>query len=230
VTETFGPEYVRPMQADCPRCACCTAALCERGRNSIQGCAGLTPYEHRETVHGCPCSSGSTRHTASWRIAQVRATRLARELPLTEDVEALLRAMAAGARVEDPGGLFPQIKVRGLGQLVHGMPAITPLGHTYLAARDDVRSFTGARVVDIDMKTRTARVEVPAWRPDETVTVLLDQILSDTGFPPDLVADRWFEVEANWKAPTADRLVLTYFRPGAPAALVSPVADAAGGE
>ncbi|WP_284576650.1 hypothetical protein [Streptomyces sp. 2P-4] len=178
---------------------------------------GLTPEEHRETVHGCPCSAESTRGTAAWRIAQVRATRLARELPLTGDVEALLRSMAAGARVEDPDGLFPQLKVRGLGQLVHGMPAITPLGHTYLAGRDDVRSVTGVRVVDVDMQTRTARVEVPAWRPDETVTVLLDQVLSDTRFPPDLVAGRWFEAEANYEAPSAERLVLTYFRAAVPA-------------
>lgn len=217
MTETFGPEYVRPVQKDCPRCACCTAVLCERGRNSLHRCYGLTPEEHRATVDGCPCSAEWTRHTASWRIAQVRATRLARELPLTEDVEALLRAMAAGAQVQDPAELFPQLKLRGLGQLVHGMPAITPLGHTYLAGRDDVRSVTGVRVVDVDEKARTVRVEVPAWRPDELVTVLLDQVLSDTGFPVDEVAGRWFEAEANYEAPTPDRLVLTYFRAVVPA-------------
>ncbi|MEV3895397.1 hypothetical protein [Streptomyces anulatus] len=218
MTETFGPEYVRPVQKDCPRCVCCTAALCDRGRSSVRQCSGLTPEEHRHTVDGCPCSAESTRNTAAWRIAQVRATRLARELPLTDDVEALLRAMAAGAVVDDPAGLFPQLKVRGLGRLVHGRPAITPLGHTYLAARDEKRTFTGALVVDVDMTARTARVEVPAWRVGETVTVLLDQVLSDTGFPPDLVAGRWFEVEANVDVATADRLVLTYFRAGVSAA------------
>ncbi|MDX2919690.1 hypothetical protein [Streptomyces sp. NE06-03C] len=210
--ETFGPECVRPAQRDCPRCTCCTAVLCERGRTSIRRCYGLTSEETRTAVEFCPCSAASTRHTASWRMEQVRATRLARELPLAHDVEELLRAMAAGARVEDPDELFPQLKLRGLAQLVHGLPAITPLGHTYLAARDDVRSPTGVRVVDVDLKARTVQVEVPAWRPDETVTVLLDQVLVDTGFPDDMLSGRWFEAEANYETSDADRLVLTSFR------------------
>lgn len=218
MSETFGPEYVRPAQRDCPRCTCCTAALCERGQSNIRRCYGLTSEETRTAVEFCPCSAESTRHTASWRMAQVRATRLARELPLADDVEELLRAMAAGARVEDPDELFPQLKLRGLAQLVHGLPAITPLGHTYLAGRDDVRSPTGVRVVDVDMRNRTVQVEVPAWRPDEMVTVLLDQVLVDTGFPDDMLSGRWFEAEANYETPEADRLVLTSFRAtGAPA-------------
>ncbi|MFJ2206030.1 hypothetical protein [Streptomyces microflavus] len=217
MSELFGPEYVRPVQRDCPRCTCCTAVLCERGRDRTRRCYGLTSEETRGAVEFCPCSAESTPHTAAWRMAQVRATRQARELPLADDVEELLRAIAAGARVDDPDELFPQLKLRGLGQLIHGLPAITPLGRTYLAARDEVRAMTGVRVVDVDMTARTVQVEVPAWRPDETVTVLLDQVLVDTGFPDDMLTGRWFEAEANYEVADADRLVLTSFRAtGAP--------------
>lgn len=214
--ELFGPEYVRPIQKDCPRCGCCTAALCMRGRDSLTRCAGLTSSEHRETVYGCPCSAETTRRTAAWRMAQVRATRLAREMPMPPEVEDLLSELAAGRSVEDPNSLFPQLKLRGLAQLVHAMPAITPLGRTYLAARDDVRASTPVRVVDVDKKKRTAQVEVAAWRPGELATVLVDQIVSDTGFDVDSLADRWLEAEANCHAESHDRLVLTGFRPSSP--------------
>ncbi|MFC9604619.1 hypothetical protein ACFTTN_14310 [Streptomyces niveus] len=210
--ETFGPEYVRPAQRDCPRCGCCTAALCERGRGSVMRCYGLTSEEHRATVEVCPCSAETTKHTASWRSAQIRVTRLAREKPLSEDVEEFLRSMAAGVVPDDPDDLYPQLQVRGLGQLVHGLHAITPLGHTYLAARDDVRTVVAVKIVDIDVKARTARVEVAAWRLGEPVTVLLDQIVTDARVDAESLPGMWLDVEANCRADSADRLVLTHFR------------------
>ncbi|WP_434593470.1 hypothetical protein [Streptomyces sp. A5-4] len=214
--ESFGPEYVRPAQPDCSRCGCCTAALCEKGRNSLLRCSGHTSDETRPMVLECPCSGESTKHTASWRMAQVRVTRLASELPIVAEAEALLRALAGGSTSEDAEGVFPQLQLRGLARLVSGIPAISPLGFTYLAARDDVRAGAVVRVVDIDKVARTARVEVVAWRPDEPVTVLLDQIVSDSGLDVDSLPGRWLSAEANCHADTADRLVLTGFRADAP--------------
>ncbi|WP_433856738.1 hypothetical protein [Streptomyces kronopolitis] len=209
--EPFGPEYVRPRQEDCPRCACCTADLCERGRNSVMRCCGFTPHEHRETVFGCPCSAETTKRTAAWRAAQVRATRLACEKPVDTAAEELLRALADGRDVDDDGALFPGLKVRGLAQLIDLRPAVTELGRTYLAARDDVRAPAAVHVVDVDPRSRTARVEVGAWREDEPVTVLLDQVTSDTGLDAETLPDRWLAAEANCHAEDADRLVLTGF-------------------
>ncbi|MFI1954837.1 hypothetical protein ACH437_23815 [Streptomyces xinghaiensis] len=231
--ESFGPEYLRPAQADCPRCGCCTAALCEKGRTSFLGCRGHVDEGHRETVTGCPCSAETTRETAAWRMAQVRVTRLAAELPLTAEAELLLRGLATG-RVgtgADGGELLPQLRVRGLVQLVHGMPAITQLGYTYLAARDDVREVTAVRVVDVDRKRRTARVAVPAWRPDELVTVLLDQVLCDSGLDLGSLPGRELAASANCAARSADRLVLTGFRDArtAPAPAVEAGAGHGGG-
>lgn len=209
--ESFGPEYVRPAQRDCPLCDCCTAALCERGRNSLRACGGHVDAGHRDTVGRCPCSAATTKQTALWRLAQVRITRMARELPLSPDALRLLRALAAGQAVEDPGGLVPSLKMRGLVDL--GVrPLITELGRTYLAAVDDVRSVVVARIVDVDKKARTARVECAAWRTDEAVTVLLDQVLSESGLDVDSLPGRWMEAEANLLAPDADRLVLVGFR------------------
>lgn len=227
--ESFGPEYLRPAQADCPRCGCCTAALCEKGRTSFLGCRGHVDEGHRETVTGCPCSAETTRDTAAWRMAQVRVTRLAAELPLTAEAEALLRGLATGRVGADWGELLPQLRVRGLVQLVHGMPAITQLGYTYLAARDDVREVTAVRVVEVDRKRRTARVAVPAWRPDELVTVLLDQVLSDSGLDLGSLPGRELAASANCAAESADRLVLTGFRDTAPAAPAAPVVEAGAG-
>ena len=40
MTETFGPEYVKPAPRECPDCPCCSLALCEKGRTSLQECRG----------------------------------------------------------------------------------------------------------------------------------------------------------------------------------------------
>ncbi|MFI9026383.1 hypothetical protein [Streptomyces sp. NPDC053560] len=209
--EPFGPEYVKPKGKDCPNCLCCTQALCERGRNSVLECAGHTTAELREVVFGCPCSAARTPKTASWRASQVRATRMAREVPLGQEAELLLRALADGRDVDEDGEHFPQLKVRGLADLEELRPVVTELGRTYLAARDDVRADTPVRVVDVDVPSRTARVEVAAWQPDKPVTVLLDQVLSDSGLDVDSLPGRWLTAEANCHA-DEHRLVLTGFR------------------
>lgn len=209
--EPFGPEYIRPVQRDCPRCPCCTEALCARGRTRVSRCQGLTPVEHRATVADCPCSAETTRHTTAWRAAQVRVTRLARELPLVEEAETLLRDLADGRATAEPAAMFEQLMLRGLGTLVHGMQAITPLGHTYLAARDEERVPTVVQVLGVDMEARTAQVEVAAWRPG-LVTVLLDHIVGDSGVPSDGLVGRSMEAEANVDAEDADHLVLTGWR------------------
>jgi hypothetical protein len=216
MVETFGPEYLRPAQKDCARCGCCSADLCAKGRNSLLRCQGHTSAETRGTVADCPCSAESTRHTAAWRAAQVRVTRMAKELPVTATAEALLRSLTGRQVPHEPGEAFPELKLRGLVQLVHGMPAITPLGRTYLAARDDDRAPAAVRVVDVDKQARTARVEVPDWRPGETVIVLVDQIVSDCGLSIDALAGQSLEADANVQAEDADLLVLTGFRPAAP--------------
>lgn len=219
MNEPFGPEYVRPAQRECPRCHCCSVDLCERGRNSVLQCQGHTSPEAREVVTGCPCSAETTKHTAAWRAAQVRVTRMARELPLAPEAETMLRELAGGkvAPAADAEA-FKQLKLRKLAADVHGMPAITGLGHTYLAGRDDVRAPVPVRVLDVDKATRTARVEVAAWRQGEPVTVLMDQVVSDSGLDVDSLPGRWLEADANCDATVMDpdRLVLTGFRASAP--------------
>lgn len=212
MVETFGPECVRPTQQDCRRCGCCTAELCERGRSSVLRCGGHTSPGLVQTVRGCPCSAETTRHTAAWRLAQVRVTRQAREMPLTSEADTLLRALAAGEAVQDEAGLVPSLQQRGFAQLIDLQPVITALGRTYLAARDEERAGTPVKVLDVDVKARVARVEVPAWRPEEPVTVLVDQVLNDTKLTVDELAGRWLEAEANCTAADADHLVLTRFR------------------
>lgn len=76
MTETFGPEYVRPASPPCPDCTCCSKALCDRGRAIAFRCAGLLPSnadpEVRAAVAGCPCSSEAIEGTEAWRAARIR--------------------------------------------------------------------------------------------------------------------------------------------------------------
>lgn len=212
--EQLGPDNLRPTQKDCPDCGCCTTDLCTRGRTRVGGCSALTRKDLRETVAGCPCSAATAKGTAAWRAARVRTTQFAREWPLPDGAEALLRALAAepsGDHADDPGGLIPQLRVRGLVRLVGDQPEITDLGRTYLHARDDVREVSAVRVAVVDARAGTALVEVPAWSAGHAVTVLLAQITSDTGLPVDELTDRWLMAEANPQAPDDDRLVLTHF-------------------
>ncbi|QKW07006.1 hypothetical protein HUT18_11925 [Streptomyces sp. NA04227] len=210
--ETFGPEYVRPAKKDCPNCHCCTEDLCCRGRNSLLKCVGLTPQDHKKTVYGCPCSAATTKHTAAWRAAQIRVTRLAREMPVDAAAEALLRALANGGEAQDDGTLTAQLRVRGLVQTINLLPAITELGRTYLAALDDERFTTPVEVLEVDKQARTASVVVVGWHLEKSVTVLMDQVTTDTGLDVAELSGRWLEAEANCHVSDVDRLVLTGFR------------------
>lgn len=55
-----GHRWVKPAPDDCPNCGCCTARLCEAGRESALGCIGRTnetdPVTRHRIAH-CPCSS-----------------------------------------------------------------------------------------------------------------------------------------------------------------------------
>ncbi|MFI0827196.1 hypothetical protein ACH4Q7_22385 [Streptomyces roseolus] len=214
--ETFGPEYVRPAQIECPDCSCCSRDLCVRGRSSLRRCEGHTSDEAQRTVHGCPCSAETTKDTAAWRLAAVRVVRMAREQRLPEHAEALLTALV---EVRPPGGeplpnvvvqQFAALKSRRLAEHVDGVPAASELGRLYLRARHDTWTATDVQVVDVDVKARTAKVECPAWK-HGLVTVLLDQLLGESGLELDGLSGQWVTVDANLEARTED-LVLVGFR------------------
>lgn len=65
-----GHRWVRPANPDCPNCDCCTAVLCERGRENVFGCLGRSSDfdpDVRKRVGDCPCSAGTTPGTAAYR-------------------------------------------------------------------------------------------------------------------------------------------------------------------
>lgn len=212
MTETFGPEYVRPAQPDCPNCPCCSAALCAKGATSILECHGLTSDDARETVGGCPCSSEATRGTASWRAGKLRVTLLATQKPLAVDVEAALRAVAAGEDVAEDSDQMTPLTLRRLVGFVDSRPILTDLGTAYLAGRDDARARTPVEVEKVDAAARTARVIVVGWSLTEPVTVLIDQLTSATGLKPEELPGRFLEASANCHAEHADDIVLTEVR------------------
>ncbi|MGV2914622.1 hypothetical protein [Streptomyces alfalfae] len=135
---------LQPVQAECPHCACCSAALCRKGRASVLGCAGCTRADLRATVSRCPCSASLTEGTAAWRAGMVAATLAATELPLSTPLENLLRALADGAEtVTDPHGLLVALRLREFVQTRGGLLAVTCFGRAYLAARDGGASSSG---------------------------------------------------------------------------------------
>lgn len=210
MTETFGPEYVRPPQEACPSCSCCTAELCLRGRVSVHECRGLTPEEYRETVHGCPCSAATTRGTHAWRAAQVRVTRLATERPLPLPAEELLRELAAGrVPVLPDRQVLASLKVRGLAVEVDFGLLATELGRVYLAARAGGRAVTRVVVRSVDVETRTALVMVEGWSDRAPVTVLLGSLRAASCLDAEALPGLDFEAEANLDALEADDVVLT---------------------
>ncbi|MFD8820835.1 hypothetical protein ACFV1C_00450 [Streptomyces sp. NPDC059605] len=208
--ESFGPEYVRPAQPDCPNCRCCTANLCARGRTTIMECFGHTSEMTRNNVRGCPCSSEETRGTASWRAGRLRVTMHATtDRPLAVDVEAALRAVAAGEDVRDCQEQVTQLSKRRYIAFQNSRPQLTELGATYLMARDEPRTVTPVQVETVDAAARTARVLVIDWSLDTGVTVLLDQLLSATGLTAGELPGLLLEATANLGAREADDLVLT---------------------
>ncbi|MFG2404191.1 hypothetical protein ACGFR8_07605 [Streptomyces brevispora] len=129
--------------------------------------------------------------------------------PLSGDVEAALRAVAAG---EDVSRYAEQITPLGLRRYVgfeDSRPLITELGARYLVARDERRYPTPIQVETVDIATRTARVIVVGWSITDGVTVLLDQLTSATSLEAEQLPGRFLEAVANCQALEADDLVLT---------------------
>lgn len=210
MTETFGPEHVRPVQMDCPNCSCCTANLCARGATSILECFGLTSEDTRSTVRGCPCSSEETRGTVAWRAGQLRVTMHATtDRPLAVDVEAALRVVAAGEDVAEYAEQMTPLSLRRYVGFEESRPVITELGARYLKARDEHRVATPVQVETVDVATRTARVIVVGWSLTDGVTVLLDQLISATKLTAEELPGLLLEAVANCGAGAADDLVLT---------------------
>lgn len=208
MTETFGPEYVRPESKPCPNCQCCSARLCERGRHSAHQCRGIS--DHPEVVKGCPCSAATTRGTHAWRLERIRAVRYAVERPLEAAQEVFLRGLAAGEEgVPDPTGAAWSLTVRGFLADDGGLLKVTEFGLTYLTAREETRFVTPVHVEAVDLDTRTARVVVVGWHLTEPVTVLLDQLLYETGMSVQELEGTFLEAAANCRVTDPDDLVLT---------------------
>jgi hypothetical protein len=217
--EPFGVDYLQPVQEECPHCECCSAALCRKGRASVLGCVGCTHADLRDTVSRCPCSAPLTRGTAAWRAGMVTATLAATELPLPTPLEDILRALADGEEtVHDPHGFLFALRLRQFVQSHGSFLAVTYFGRAYLAARDGRRVVTRARVDQVDNAENTARVLLDACRPDQTVTVLLDQLANVTGLDESELVGLELDVTANVDAERQEDIVLTglHARPGAP--------------
>lgn len=212
MSETFGPELVRPAQKECPACGCCSAQLCERGRDSVMECVGLTPTVDRHVVQGCPCSGEMTRGTAAWRAGRIRSTLQALVMPLAPEVERELRVVASGLAAGSAYGLAPQLLACRYIADGGERPVVTELGRAYLAARDEPRTTTAVHVELVDVRARTARVIVVGWSLDEAVTVLMDQLTAATGLRPAELPGRFLEAEANCETAAADDVVLSAVR------------------
>lgn len=213
---TTGPEALRPAQAECPNCGCCSAVLCERGRHRTTGCTyPLVEAAYADLVADCPCSAPTTRGTAAWRLDQVRIVRHAIDRPMTAASEDVLRALLDDDAVNAPGFVVTALRAWEYIAVDDGMLSITDRGRRYLTARDEPR-FAAQLVVDtIDRATRTARVVLDDWR-GGPVTVLLDQLTGETDLPPSQLSGRVLRGMANITAATADDVVLTQIRVAEP--------------
>ncbi|MBK3625461.1 hypothetical protein JHN59_11505 [Streptomyces sp. MBT49] len=212
MTETFGPEYVKPQPQECPDCACCFATLCERGQLSTMRCAGLTDASTMGLVSGCPCSAETTAGTHAWRAARIRITRHATQRPLHPAAALLLRFLETpeNGPADDPEDMLGILKAYGYaGATEDGRPAITEFGRRYLQAAAEPRCTTLAQVVSVDVKARTVVVLVVGWSQERTVTVLLDQLAAETGITAEALPGQVLRVEANCRAATAEEVVLT---------------------
>ncbi|MEV6738611.1 hypothetical protein AB0N14_17450 [Streptomyces sp. NPDC051104] len=208
--EPFGPEYVRPKQADCPNCPCCSAALCERGRADVTGCTNHTSDETRATVAGCPCSAESTHGAMAWHMARIRAVTAAKTKPLLPAAETLLREIATEQPVNDPDGtLLPQLTVRRYVELGENGPRLTAFGRLYLDARVEQWAATAVTVVDVDKKARLARVVLARRVADSTVSVPMYQLAnSGTGLGVDELPGVTLHAYANTAAARDEDVVL----------------------
>lgn len=213
ILEPFGADALQPAQEPCPACLCCSAALCRKGRASALECAGCTHTDLVSIVIGCPCSAATTEGTAAWRAGMVTATLQAAELPLPEPMEAVLRALTDGdAMVEDPHGFLLALRLRQFVQTRGELLAVTSLGRAYLRARDGSRVHVRATVGTVDTEEGTARVLLDVRRPDQAVTVLLDQLVPATEMEPYELPGMRLDVVANVDAERPEDIVLTGIR------------------
>lgn len=204
------PEQLRPAQLPCPKCSCCSAALCERGRNNIGECIACTPAEYAVAVAGCPCSAETTRGTHSWRAVMLRITKHATENPMSQEAESILRALDGKAtEFEDTKDYLRTLRSLGYVKGTEAAYQLTDFGRRYLVALTEPRFTTPVEVESVDVKLRTARVVVVGWHAEEPVTVLLDPLRHATGLTPEELVSRFLEAKANCYAKAADDIVLT---------------------
>lgn len=210
ICEPFSPEYVGPAQAPCPNCPCCSARLCEKGRNSVAQCLGHVGDSTAVTVvSACPCSAETTRGTHAWRAAQVQAVKHATENPLPMDAEMILRVLAGGQAFEDPAGYLPWLHARRYADTDRESWRITMLGRRYLSARDEPRYASAVYVKSVDLETRTATVVVIGWHMDIDVTVLADHLGNAVELPHGSLPGLYLDARVNLGATDPDDLVLT---------------------
>jgi hypothetical protein len=215
--EPFGPVYVRPESKECPDCPCCSAALCERGRQSVMRCSGqhLRDDSLRQIVSGCPCSAETTEGTHAWRAAWIRITRHAVERPLRTPAALLLRALETGegGEVEDPEDMLGLLKAyKYVAVDGQGRPVITAFGRRYLEARTESRFATPVEVEAVDHAARTATVIVVGYSLERRVTVLMDQLTNEAGLKAEELPGKFLEADANCRAASPDEIVLTKVR------------------
>lgn len=213
MVESFGPTYVRPTPPVCANCTCCTGELCALGRASTRQCVGHVRDEERAAVTDCPCSSETAHGSLAWRAVRVRAVTAATEKPVPAPLEALLRAVADGVVVSDPGDGLRVLAARRYLDLPETGPRLTEFGRLYLAARREARQATPVIVQDVDVRTRTARVVVVGRRTDRTVTVPMDQLANrHTALTPAQLPGAVLHAHANCAAVLDDDVVLTQVR------------------
>ncbi|MEH0579018.1 hypothetical protein QBA54_32115 [Streptomyces sp. B21-108] len=210
IHETFGPEYLRPAQAPCLNCPCCSARLCEKGRNSVMQCHGhVRDSATVAVVSACPCSADTTRGTHAWRVAQTRVVKHATEQPLSKAAEHVLRALAGGESFEDPTEELRGLRARRYADGNEELWRITLLGRRYLLALDEPRYTSAVYVNSVDVKTRTAQVVVLGWHMEREVTVLADFLAQAVGLElPDLPGC-YLDTKVNLGVTDPDDLVLT---------------------
>lgn len=215
--EPFGPEYVRPAPPPCPNCPCCSAALCQKGANSVMQCHGHVDPAMVATVSACPCSAETTRGTHAWRAAQIRVVTHATQHPLPKTAEHVLRALAGGESFQDPTDELRGLHAR---RYADGEPEgwwrITLLGRRYLLALQEPRYTSAVHVNSVDRETRTARVVVLGWHMEREVTVLADQLAQAADVELDELPGRYLEAKVNLGASDPDDLVLTRIQVPAP--------------
>ncbi|MDX3067290.1 hypothetical protein PV518_34835 [Streptomyces sp. ND04-05B] len=208
--EPFGPMYLRPAQAPCPNCPCCSALLCQKGAASAMQCYGhVNDPQLVPAVSACPCSADKTRGTHAWRLAQIRVVKHATEHPLPKTAETVLRALAGNELVEDPAGELCGLRSRGYVDGDETAWRITRLGRRYLSALDEPRYTSAVYVKSVDVATRTAKVVVIGWHMHKEVTVLADQLGNAVDLPLPKLPGLYLDAKVNLGVTDPDDLVLT---------------------